>query len=180
MEQLTKKEDKKKTLKGTLRKNIESILALEKESMKELSTVQHIAEKVNAFAGSTPFIVFHLIWFAGWVIINIGLIPAIKPFDPFPFNFLTLVVSLEAIFLTQLILMSQNRMAKETDKRALLDLQINMLDEQETTLILRILQKVAAHLGLQNEMDDAATELSEQTDIQDVAKTLEKVHSVEK
>jgi uncharacterized membrane protein len=101
------------------------------------------------------------------------MIPGILPFDPFPFSFLTLVVSLEAIFLTLLVLMSQNRMTKEADKRAHLDLQINMLDEQETTMILRMVQKIAEHLGLEKEINESIKELSEETDVNRVAKTLE-------
>ena len=104
---------------------------------------------------------------------NCGMITGIKPFDPFPFSFLTLVVSLEAIFLTLLVLMSQNRMTKEADKRAHLDLQINMLDEQETTMILRMVQKITKHLGLEEETDKPNKELCEETDITDVAKIIE-------
>lgn len=157
----------------TLQKNVDTILALEKRSIERLSVVEHIAEKVTGFAGSTPFIIFHLLWFGAWIVINTGLLPAVKPFDPYPFSFLTLVVSLEAIFLTLLVLMSQNSMTKEADKRARLDLQINMLDEQETTIILRMVQKIANQLGIEAEIDDSISDLCEQTDITNVAKTLE-------
>ena len=97
--------------------------------------------------------------------------PGIKPFDPFPFSFLTLVVSLEAIFLTLLVLMRQNRMTKEADKRAKLDLQINMLDEQETTMILRMVQKIGNHLGLEEIAE--TPDLCEETDITTVAKIID-------
>jgi uncharacterized membrane protein len=97
----------------------------------------------------------------------------IRPFDPLPFSFLTLVVSLEAIFLTLLVLMSQNRMTKEADKRANLDLQINMLDEQETTMILRVVQKIAQHLGLQEEINEPMKELNEETDVNRVSQSLD-------
>ncbi|MDB5211174.1 MAG: hypothetical protein JWQ30_2001 [Sediminibacterium sp.] len=158
---------------GTLQKNIDTILALEKKSARRLSAVEHIADRVTAYAGSTPCIILHLLWFGAWIIINSGLVPSIKPFDRFPFSFLTLVVSLEAIFLTLLVLMSQNRMTKEADKRAQLDLQINMLDEQETTLILRMVQKIAAHLGIEEELDETVRDLSEETDVEHVAKSLD-------
>jgi uncharacterized membrane protein len=156
-----------------IQKNIDTILKLEKENFQNLSVVEHIADKVTAFAGSTPFIMLHIMWFGGWILVNSGAISGITPFDPFPFSFLTLVVSLEAIFLTLLVLMSQNRMTKEADKRADLDLQINLLDEQETTVILRTVQKIAAHLGLEGDIDDLAKELSEETDITRIAKKLE-------
>jgi len=156
-----------------VQKNIETILKLEKETVQNLSTAEHVADKVRGFAGSTPFIILHILWFGGWILVNSGIISGISPFDPFPFNFLTLMVSLEAIFLTLLVLMSQNQMTKEADKRANLDLQINMLDEQETTMILRMVQKIVTHLGLEDEMDNSIKELSEDTDINNVSKTID-------
>jgi len=162
----------------TVQKNIETIMELEKGAVESRSAAEHVADKVTSFAGSTPFIVIHIIWFGVWVLINGGVITSIHPFDPFPFSFLTLVVSLEAIFLTLLVLMSQNRMVKEADKRAHLDLQINMLDEQETTVILRMVQKIANHLGLEEEMDISVKDLSEQTDIHQVAQNLDKISTL--
>jgi uncharacterized membrane protein len=163
----------KKANKGPLQSNIEKILTLEKQSLQKLSPVEKLANKVTAFAGSTPCILLHLIWFGGWIVVNTHMIPGIIPFDPFPFGFLTLVVSLEAIFLTLLVLMSQNRMSKEADKRAQLTLQIDMLDEQETTLILRMVQKIANHLGLEEETKDILPDLSEATDIDSIAKKID-------
>lgn len=162
---------------AAVQKNIETILALEKEALQGRSRAEHIADKVTTFAGSTPFIILHIIWFGGWIIVNEGLVPGIKPFDPFPFSFLTLVVSLEAIFLTLLVLMSQNRMTKEADKRAKLDLQINMLDEQETTIILRMVQKIARHLGLDEETD-AVKDLCEETDVNRLSQKLDENSAV--
>lgn len=157
----------------TLRKNIQTVLELEKESMERLSAVEHIADNVTRFAGSTPFIIFHIIWFTCWIVINTNLIPSIKAFDAYPFSFLTLVVSLEAIFLTLLVLMTQNSMTREADKRAKLDLQINLLDEQETTVILRMVQKIASHLGIEEEVDQSIEDLCEQTDVINLAKSIE-------
>lgn len=177
-------QEKKNTLKKeisteavTIQKNIETILKLENEAVKSRSTAEHIADMVTTYAGSTPFIILHIIWFGGWILVNGRLIPGIAAFDPFPFSFLTLVVSLEAIFLTLLVLMSQNRMAKEADKRAHLDLQINMLDEQETTMILRVVQKIAKHLGLEEEPDESVKELCEETDVKKVAKIFDEKSS---
>lgn len=165
-------EDQKLTP-GAIHENIETILKMEKEAVKNLSTIEHIADKVTAFAGSSPFIILHALWFGLWIIINSRMISGLTPFDPFPFSFLTLVVSLEAIFLTLLVLMTQNRMTKEADKRAQLDLQINMLAEQETTMILRMVQKITKHLGLVEETDATIADLSEMTDITTVAKKID-------
>jgi uncharacterized membrane protein len=155
-----------------VQKNIDTILKLEKAAVQSRSIAEHIADKVTKFAGSAPFIIIHFIWFTVWILVNCRVIPRITPFDPFPFSFLTLVVSLEAIFLTLLVLMSQNRMTKEADNRAHLDLQINMLGEQETTITLRMVQKIAKHLGLNEEKEETLKELCEETDINHVAQRL--------
>ena len=155
-------------------KNVEAILRLEDEAVLSRSIAEQVADKVTKSAGSPAFIILHIFWFGGWIIINKGFVPGIRPFDPFPFSFLTLVVSLEAIFLTLLVLMSQKRMTKEADKRAHLDLQVNMLAEQEGTMILRMLQRIGQHLGLEKEMDEAVQELAKKTDVHEIAKALDK------
>jgi uncharacterized membrane protein len=158
---------------GQVKKNIESIMRLDKETSQKRSTGEHVADKVTTWAGSTPFIIFHIFWFGGWLLLNLRLIPDITPFDPFPFSFLTLIVSLEAIFLALLVLKSQNRMTKEADKRAHIDLQINMLAEQEGTRILKLINRIGTHLGLEEEIDETSQQLSRETDVNQVAKTLD-------
>ena len=160
-----------------VQKNIESIMRLDKDTSRQRSIAEHVADKITTFAGSTPFIIFHIVWFGGWILVNLRVIPGISPFDPFPFSFLTLVVSLEAIFLALLVLKSQNRMTKEADKRAHIDLQINMLAEQEGTKILNMIQRIAMNLGLEEEIDEAMQQLSQETDVNQVAKTLDEKSS---
>ncbi len=154
-------------------KNIESIMKLEQDAIHSRSPAEHLADKITTFAGSTPFLILHVIWFGVWVMLNVGLIPRLQPFDPFPFSFLTLVVSLEAIFLTLLVLMSQNRMMKEADKRTHLDLQLNMLAEQESTVMLKLVQRIAEHLGIEEHSDQTIKELAEDTDVHRLAKSLD-------
>ena len=154
------------------KKNVESIMRLEKEAIHSRSPAERIADKVTTYAGSPPFIILHILWFAGWILTNVGLIPSVAPFDPFPFSFLTLVVSLEAIFLTLLVLMSQNRLTKEADKRAHLDLQVNMLAEQEATVILRTVERIASHLGVKED-DQEVEHLKQKTDVHQLAKALD-------
>jgi uncharacterized membrane protein len=160
-----------------VQKNIQSIMRLDKQTSRQRSTAERVADKITTFAGSTPFIIFHIAWFAGWILVNLRLIPGVRPFDPLPFSFLTLVVSLEAIFLALLVLKSQNRMTKEADKRAHIDLQINMLAEQEGTKILYMIQRIGNHLGLEEEIDEAMEQLSQETDVNQVAKTLDEKSS---
>src|SRR4029453_7889918 len=107
----------------------------------------------------------HLGWFVVWLTVNTGLVPGVRAFDPYPFSFLTLVVSLEAIFLSIWILIGQNEMERLADRRAHLDLQINMLAEQESTAAIRMLQRICERLGIP--LDDAVdTALTEETDVE--------------
>jgi uncharacterized membrane protein len=118
------------------------------------------------------FVVVHLVWFTAWIAVNLDLLPGTTPFDPFPFGFLTFLVSLEAIFLSLLVLMAQNRMTKEADRRALLDLEINILAEQEGTKILEKLQRIAAKLGIED-ADEETRELAGPTNVNELAEVLE-------
>ena len=153
-------------------KNIEDISRLEKKSVQNRSGGERLAEAITRIAGGNIFIAFHAIWFSLWIMLNLGAIPSVSPWDPFPFSFLTLVVSLEAIFLSLLVLMTQNRLTKDADKRAHLDLQINMLAEQESTATLRMLEKICQHLGIAYAVDEAQ-QLAKNTDVNILAKTLD-------
>lgn len=154
------------------RKNIETIARLEKQAMLKHSFGERIAETVTRIAGGVVFIVLHIIWFVFWIAANLGLIPGVAAWDPFPFSFLTLVVSLEAIFLSLLVLMTQNRLTRDADKRAQLDLQINLLAEQESTATLRLLESICRHLGVDVEEEEEKY-LAKNTDVSALAKTLE-------
>jgi uncharacterized membrane protein len=104
---------------------------------------QRIADWVTAFAGSMVFVHLHIVWFAAWILIN----KLIVTFDP-AFTTLTMIVSLEAIFLSAFILVSQNRRAALADQHDELDLQINLLDEYETTRILELVTALAEKAGI--------------------------------
>ena len=118
-----------------LRKNIRAIADLEERALHQRGAADRLSDAISRATGSGPFALFHLIGFSLWLLVNMGIVPGIEPFDPYPFNFLTLVVSLEAIFLSVFVLMSQNRLTRQAEKRAHLDLQVNMLAEQELTAI---------------------------------------------
>ena len=155
--------------------NIRAIVAVEQEALHSRSLADRLGDAITRFSGSVSFIVLHVLWFAAWIIENLGLIPGVAPFDPYPFNFLTLVVSLEAIFLSTFDLMSQHRMSHQADKRAHLDLQINLLAEQETTIILQMLQRICHHLGIETATTkEEAQQLGKKTDIHTLVNELEK------
>jgi uncharacterized membrane protein len=126
-------------------RNVETVLKLEEAAREQRTRTDRIAEVIAGFCGSMTFVWVHVIWFGGWVIFN--LLPGVKHIDPFPFTFLTLVVSLEAIFLSTFILISQNHDSRVSERRNHLDLQINLLSEQENTQMLKLLQQIAVKVG---------------------------------
>ena len=128
--------------------NVARVAKLEADALGARSLSARCATGLIRFAGTTAFAAVHLVWFVVWLVVNIGVVPGVRPFDPYPFNFLTLVVSLEAIFLSIWILIGQNEMERLADRRAHLDLQINMLAEQESTAAIRMLQRISERLGI--------------------------------
>ena len=99
----------------------------ERQHFRRLRTEQdRIADKITGFAGSLKFVYIHGIWFAAWIIINIGLLGVGLEFDTFPFGLLTMIVSLEAIFLSTFVMVSQNRQAKRSDLRSQIDFESNL------------------------------------------------------
>src|SRR5712672_3132118 len=126
-------------------RNVELIRQLEEPAKQERTRSDFVAEAIANFCGSMTFVWVHVVWFGGWILFN--LVPGIKHIDPFPFTFLTLVVSLEAIFLSTFILISQNHDSKISERRNHLDLQINLLSEQENTRMIAMLQAIATKVG---------------------------------
>lgn len=106
-----------------------------------------MADRITAFAGSMAFVLIHALIYGAWVVINLGLIPAIPRFDK-SFVILATEASVEAIFLSTFVLISQNKMAAAADKRADLDLQINLLAEHELTKVAAMLSVIMDHMGL--------------------------------
>ena len=149
-------------------RNVGRIAKLEAEQIEARSVTERIAGLVTRAAGTASFAMIHLAWFAGWIVVNGGFIRRIKPFDPFPFSLLTMIVSLEAIFLSIWILISQNQMSRQADRREHLDLQINLLAEQESTATLCLVARIAEHVGIDPSpyLDEA---LTRETDIRRLA-----------
>lgn len=131
-----------------IRKNISAIAEVQRKEVAALSRQERVAGWITNFSGSMRFVYLHTIWFGLWILLNVGLvhIPHLSEFDPYPFGLLTLVVSLEAIFLSTFVLIAQNRLAKQSERRADLDLQINLLAEQKAAKILEMLDQIAQQL----------------------------------
>ena len=113
------------------------------------------------------FIVLHFVWFAIWLFLNLKA-KGNSTFDPFPFSFLTMIVSLESIFLSLFILMSQNRSGMQADQRNHLDLQINLLAEDENTKMLQMLQALCEYHKLPIANDPEIQVMARRTEIKEV------------
>lgn len=143
-------------------RNIEVVSKLEAAAREQRTRTDRMAESIANFCGSMTFVWVHVFWFGGWLLVN--LLPGVRHIDPFPFTFLTLVVSLEAIFLSTFILISQNHDTRITERRNHLDLQINLLSEQENTRMLAMLSAIAAKLGAELPDDPHLEALKQQTE----------------
>lgn len=119
---------------------------METRGLDERSHGERLGDVISNVASTPAFAVGHVIFFSAWILTQTGVVPLLPVFDPFPFTFLTFVVSLEAIFLSIFVLISQNRMIRQSDRRSHLDLQINLLAEQESTHALKMLHAIAEHL----------------------------------
>jgi len=153
------------------RRNVELIRRLEESAKEERTRSDLVAEAIANFCGSMTFVWVHVVWFGGWVLIN--MFPGIKHIDPFPFTFLTLVVSLEAIFLSTFILISQNHDTKISERRNHLNLQIDLLSEQENTKMIAMLQAIAARVGADVTQDPHLQALSEETEPERLVRQIE-------
>ena len=121
-------------------RNIEAVAQLEHGERLRRTALECAIDRLATWAGHSSFPLLHAAWFSAWVGFNLW---SPRPFDPYPFTFLTLVVSLEAILLTSFVLAAQEQMTREADRRAKLDLQIDMLAEQELTAILHCVTALA-------------------------------------
>jgi len=110
------------------------------------SPLERFVDRLNAIAGSTPFLMVHVVWFAIWILWNTGLL-GLKKFDPYPFGFLTMVVSLEAIFLSIFVLMAQQRESAIAELREELSLQVSLRVEQEVTKTLQLVAGLYTRMG---------------------------------
>jgi uncharacterized membrane protein len=151
---------------SALEENVQAIKRWEKAILLARSKAEQVSDWIVCTAGSGPVLFLHVVWFAAWVIMNVDLIRGIRPFDRFPFPFLTMTVSLEAIFLALFVLASQNRLARQADKRSHLDLQVDLLAEREMTAVLQLLQDIASHLDVRTSVTpEQLRDLMKQTDL---------------
>jgi uncharacterized membrane protein len=144
------------------RENVQSMRRVEEMALANRSRADRIAAFIARFCGSMSFVWLHVLAFASWIVANSW--PGLAHWDPYPFTFLTLVVSLEAIFLSSFILISQNYELRISERRNQLDLQINLLTEQENTKMIQILERIAKKVGVDTGSDPEVRILKEDID----------------
>jgi uncharacterized membrane protein len=146
------------------------MVGLARQARDDRTAIDRLTDTVARIAGSTAFIAAHAIWFAAWIVFNITRVA----FDPFPFSLLNLIVALEAVFLTSVVLLTQNDQTRLADRRAGLDLQVNLLAEQELTAMLQMLHQLCARAGVDVAIrDERVQQLLVATDVRQIAIALD-------
>jgi uncharacterized membrane protein len=135
---------------------------------------ERLADTLTKWFGSMPFLIVNCIWFIVWMLINLELIPGVPAFDPFPFGLLTMVVSLEAIILAIIVLISQNRAARIADLREEVALQVEEISEQEITKILVLMKMLLEKEGIDISQDEELQAMLRPTDTKMLEEALEK------
>ena len=168
-------EEDNPALSRIIERNIRTMIQLRLKTDGERSLQDRAVDAATDFAGSIVFVHLHLAWFALWVLLNTGRV-GVQPFDPFPYGLLTMVVSLEAIFLSALVLITQNRLGAEVEHRAELDLHIGLLAEHELTRVLQMLGAIQDKLGIEDHAASELADLEMETKPEDVMLEIERLH----
>jgi uncharacterized membrane protein len=151
-------------------RNVQAIVDLERKALDERTHVHRFSDIATKMASSAAFIVVHVVIFAGWLIVNTTQFA----FDRNPFNLLNLILAFEAIVLTSIVLNAQTELRRISERRAHLDLQVNILAEQELTAILGLLNQLSDRLGVERKSDPELEQLSKDTDVASIATAIEK------
>ncbi|EKD64911.1 MAG: hypothetical protein ACD_50C00248G0001 [uncultured bacterium] len=138
------------------------------------SLSEKFADQMTSTFGTVFFLSLNMVLFTLWILINIGQFPEIKPFDPFPFSLLTMIVSLQAIALAIIVLISQNRTGKVDELREEIDYQLGIIAEQEVTKLLYIVAKIAEKNGIDLSKDIVLQEMLRPTNTDTIGKSLER------
>jgi uncharacterized membrane protein len=146
-------------LSPVLERNIRALQLRRQQEEKEATAEERVAETITRFTGSMRFVYLHLALFGFWIVANLGLVPGVPAWDP-SFVVLAMVASVEAIFLSTFVLISQNRMAAAADNRADLDLQISLLAEHEVTRLVTLVWGIADRMGVKTEADADLEEIT--------------------
>ena len=164
--------DEKGRMTKVVERNIKALLKRKQEEDRGRKAEDKVADAITRFAGSMPYVYIHIAIYGTWAIWNLGWL-GIAPFDP-TFVVLAMIASVEAIFLSTFVLISQNRMAAQADKRAELDLQVSLLAEHEVTQLIKLVRAMARKMEVQESQDPEIDELAKNVAPEKVMDTMEK------
>ena len=163
----------RRTASSAAARNVEEIARLERKETAALSATERISIAITGAVGTFACAALHVALLGGWCAWNsVG--PERLRFDPYPFGLLTMFVSMEGVVLAILVLITQNRMTEQSDRRDHLELQVNLLAEQEMTMVLRMLGRISDHLGVSPDDRERAEarELMEETNVYELMEEL--------
>jgi len=161
---------------SVMERNIAAILARRKRDEVRRGWQDRAAAAVSEFAGSMRFVYIHLVLFGAWIVVNLGWVPGVPRFDP-SFVVLAMFASVEAIFLSTFVLITQNHMAVEADRRADLDLQISLLAEHEVTRLITLTTAIARQMNLPEAREPELEELAQDVNPEHVLDEIERTES---
>ena len=149
-----------------------AVRALKARHAARRSPLESAADRLTRIASSGYFLAVHALWFTTWILWNTGLLPGVTPIDPFPFGLLTMIVSLEAIFLAIFVLMAQRREASVAELREEITLQVLMRAEEEVTKTLQLVAGLYQRLGHKLAEDAELSDMMKPLDAEDIERQL--------
>lgn len=155
------------------KQNLAAIARLEEAHLERRTVGERVGEAIVGAIGTLWFVALQAALIVGWIVVNLGAVPAVEPFDPFPFGILALLIATEGVFLAVFILIGQNRGTRQDAHRDHLHLQVSLLAEREATKMLQILTRVAQHLGVAHEVDAESERLGEDTELEQLSSDVE-------
>ena len=165
-------------LSKVIERNIRTINDLRAKAASERNLQGRIADVITSFSGRMIFAYVHIVWFGLWILLNTGRF-GVHVFDPFPYELLTMLVSLEAIFLSTFVLISQNRLSEETEQHADLNLHIGLLTEHELTRVLQMLDAIQDKLDIVDHENSELADLEMETRPEDVLAEIHRLRQKE-
>jgi uncharacterized membrane protein len=164
------------SLNSSLRRNIDALRRRREDEDARASAEEHLASAITRFSGSVRFVYMHFALYGAWIIANLGWIPGVKPWDP-TFVVLAMIASVEAIFLSTFILITQNRMASAADRRAELDVQISLLAEAEITKLVELVSEIAERMNVPDARQEDVEEMKRLVQPEAVLDAIEEAQS---
>jgi len=149
------------------------IKSFEAKALKKRPFTIRVADWLTSSFGSIAFLLTNLVLFSAWILINTGKLPSVPVFDPYPFTLLTMTVSLEAIILAIIVLMSQIRQSYISTLREELDMQVNLISEREITKVLKLLKEIRNKISEEEIKDPELEEMIKRVDTSYIERQLE-------